>query len=277
MINSLSPDQSRQLVESCPVGLLLLDNEGRVRWINTMLRDWLGGRANLIEDRNVDEVSDELKSLYYSNAAVKLPEDEDHEGLFLIGNTLNLGDGSTAQYFTDVTPLKLVMDERNHLLDTVNELTVTDSETGMPNQRALLSSLESQVSRSRRYQNPLSILLLRINNLQEFQQLTDSANSKPLLIAVRNLLNDQLRWADIIGRYDENHFMLILPETQLDATLQVSNLLEQRLKSLVITEYESLDFHIDARFASAEWNKGDDVRLLLARANELLETDTLPD
>lgn len=275
MIHSLSAEQSRQLVESCPVGILLLDAEGRVRWMNSVLRDWLGKRSRLIEDKNIDEVDEELKSLFHSNAAVKLPEDDDLEGLFLIGNTLNLGDGSTAQYFTDVTPLKIVIDERNQLLDTVNELTVTDPETGMPNQRALLNSLDSQVSRSRRYQNPLSILLLRINNLDEFRQLAKTDSSKPLLLAVRNLLNDQLRWADIIGRYNENHFMLILPETHLDATLQVSDLLAQRLQSLAIDGYDSLDFLIDARFASAEWAKGNDTKLLLDRAMQLLDTDTV--
>jgi diguanylate cyclase (GGDEF)-like protein len=275
MIHSLSTEQSRQLVESCPVGLLLLDAEGRIRWINAALRDWLGGRASQIEDRNVDEVSNDLKPLFYCQSAVNLPENKDQEALYLIGNTLSLTDGGTAQYFTDVTPLKTVIDERNQLLNTINELNVTDPETGMPNQRALLSSLESQVSRSRRYQNPLSILLLRIRNLDEFQRLANTENATPLLTAVRNLLNDQLRWADVIGRYDKNHFMLILPETHLEATLQVSDLLEQRLKSLIIDDYQSLEFTIDACFAAAEWAKGDDVRLLLARANKILEADAL--
>lgn len=275
MINSLSTEQSHQLVDSCPVGLLLLDEEGRIRWINTALRDWLGNRASEIEDRNVDEVSNDLKALFYCQSAVNLPENAEQEARYLIGNTQPLEDGSTAQYFTDVTPLKIVINERNQLLDTVNELNVTDPDTGMPNQRALLNSLESQVSRSRRYQNPLSILLLRIKNLEEFQQHTNTENAAPLLTAVRNLLNDQLRWADMIGRYDNNHFMLILPETHLDATLQVSTLLEQRLKSLVIDDYQSNEFSIDACFAAAEWVKGDDVRLLLAKANQKFETDAL--
>jgi len=271
MIHSLSTEQSRQLVESCPVGLLLLDAEGRIRWINTVLRDWLGERANQIEDRSVDEVSPELKPLFYCKSAVNLPENEDQEALYLIGNTLSLGDGGTAQYFTDVTPLKVVIDERNQLLATVNELNVTDPDTGMPNRRALLNSLESQVSRSRRYHNPLSILLLRIKNIAEFLQLANTDNAAALLTAVRNLLNDQLRWADVIGRYDKNHFMLILPETHLDATLQVSELLEKRLKTLQIDNDQAIEFTIDAGFAAAEWTKGDDVRLLLARAHQLLD------
>jgi len=141
----------------------------------------------------------------------------------------------------------------------------------MPNRRALSQNLESQVSRSRRYQNPLTILIMRMDNLPEFMAQHGTDSAKPLLVAIRNVLNDQLRWADIIGRMDENEFLLILPETHLEATGPMIDLLHKRLDELSIEGFENSDFKVEARFSAAEWHKGDDVGLLMLRAREGLE------
>ena len=175
------------------------------------------------------------------------------------------------QYFTDATASKLLLLERDALLSELESVSLTDEETGMPNQRALSQSLESQVSRSRRYKNPLTILIMQVDNLDDFITSQETESARPLLIAIRNMLNDQLRWADTIGRMNENEFLLILPETHLEATGQMIELINQRLGNLYIEGVENGDFKVQARFGKAEWHKGDDVSLLMMRAREVLE------
>lgn len=271
MLKSLDSTQYQQLLEACPIGLLLLDKDGKTQWINSALRAWLGTRADKIIEQQVDAVPRELQKLWGENATVHLPATDAEDELWLLGTSQPLDDGSKMQFFTDATASKLLLQERDALQSQLESVSLTDEDTGMPNQRALSQSLESQVSRSRRYKNPLTILIMQVDNLDDFIKSQETESAKPLLIAIRNMLNDQLRWADTIGRMDENEFLLILPETHLEATGPMIDLIRKRFDDLYIEGVENSDFKVQARFGVAEWHKGDDVGLLMARAREVLE------
>lgn len=271
MLKSLDSTQYQQLLEACPIGLLLLDKDGKTQWINSALRAWLGTRADKIIEQQVDAVPRELQKLWGENATVHLPATDAEDELWLLGTSQPLDDGSKMQFFTDATASKLLLQERDALQSQLESVSLTDEETGMPNQRALTQSLESQVSRSRRYKNPLTILIMQVDNLDEFIKSQETESARPLLVAIRNMLNDQLRWADTIGRMNENEFLLILPETHLEATGQMIDLIRKRFDDLYIEGVENNDFKVQARFGVAEWHKGDDMSLLMARAREVLE------
>lgn len=271
MLKSLDSTQYQQLLEACPIGLLLLDKDGKTQWINSALRAWLGTRVDKIIEQQVDAVPRELQKLWGENATVHLPATDAEDELWLLGTSQPLDDGSKMQFFTDATASKLLLQERDALQSQLESVSLTDEETGMPNQRALTQSLESQVSRSRRYKNPLTILIMQVDNLDEFIKTQETESARPLLVAIRNMLNDQLRWADTIGRMNDNEFLLILPETHLEATGQMIDLIRKRFDDLYIEGVENNDFKVQARFGVAEWHKGDDMSLLMARAREVLE------
>ncbi len=269
MLNTLDAAQCRQLLENAPVGLLLLDAGGVPRWLNPVMRDWLGEAADNLLGRPPAELPEGLQALLGENPTVQLPGETEDQDLWLLGSSQPLAEGGVAQFFTDATALKQLLGERDALRELVDELNVTDAETNMPNRRALYQQLESQVSRSRRYENPLSILILQLDNLDGFS--AQYGSPTPLLLALRNMLNDQLRWADTIGRLDSGEFLLILPETPLDATRQLADMLAKRLAKLDIEGVEAGDFVPRARMGVAQWQKGDDVGLLMLRAREELE------
>lgn len=272
MLKSLDTAQYQQLLEACPIGLLLIDKDDKIRWINSAMRNWLGTRADNIVEQDIDAAPWELQKLWEEDTTVHLSATDSDDELWLLGSSQVLGDGNRVQFFIDATTTKLLLQEREALQSELESVSLTDKDTGMPNQRALLQGLESQVSRSRRYQNPLTILIMQVDNLDEFIKLTDSESARPLLIALRNMLNDQLRWADTIGRMDESEFLLILPETHLDATGPMIELIHERLNDLYIEGFDSSEFKTRARFGAAEWHKGDDVSLLMARARQELDS-----
>ena len=273
MLNTLDTAQYQQLLDNCPMGLMLIDQDGKAQWINSALHNWLGAKADSILQQTADTAPAELKTLWEKDASLHLSAKDPDDDIWLLGTSQPLTNGGVMQFFTDASPLKLLMQERDQLQEELDQLSMTDTDTGMPNRRALSQNLESQVSRSRRYQNPLTILIMRIDNLSDFMTQHDTDSAKPLLVAIRNVLNDQLRWADTIGRLDEKEFLLILPETHLDATGQMIELLNQRLDELEIEGFENSDFKVQARFSAAEWHKGDDVGLLMLRAREQLEAN----
>ena len=102
--------------------------------------------------------------------------------------------------------------EVNALHQQVEDLTITDELTGLANPRALNSALNSQVTRSRRYNNPLCLAVMElVDETDPEASLSDDA-----ILATSRHLRDRLRWVDTIARWDHNHFVVILPETNAE-------------------------------------------------------------
>lgn len=278
MLDKLDSAQLQQIIQSCPTGILLLDGQGRVSWVNEALGRMLGeDRCAQLLNKRIDEVPAPLSTLFDLSTTLHLPGDELHEDLWLMGHQQPLpDDAGQVQYFVDITPLHWLMQERDQLKDELNDVIMVDSETGMRNRKGLYYSLEPQLSRSRRYDRPLSIILLRLDCLDRFKQQYQRENARPVLVTLSQLLSDQLRWADIVGRLNETDFLLVLPEIHADDAGTVVENLRQNLAELTIDEPETEDFTITARFGIAEWRKGDDMSLLLMRARKMLDDDIDP-
>ena len=277
MIGQLSATQVESLAQTSPLGMMLLDGTGQTVWLNDLLKDMLGDRADSVLNHKVDEVPEDLQSLYAENATVYL--DSGEETLCLLTTTRPVdGSEGVMQFFVDATSIQLLMEERDQLNKELEEFRLVDKESGMPNHRALFQSLEPQVARSRRYQNPLSVIIMRLNNLDAYIAQNSNGSPAALFTSLRYLLNDQLRWADIIGRLDSNEILMVLPETHADDAMRLVDKLNQRLSILDVPELTDASYHLSTSYGIAEWHKGDDVGLLMMRAREQLndQTETSP-
>ena len=268
MLKQLDTSDLTALLQACPMALALSDSKQNITWVNENFEKYLGISADEIQSTNIDDLPSGLKQLFTSSSTVHIPANKLREDQWYMCNKYNLGEsGNTMHYITDVGPLYLLMQEKELLRDELEEALARDPVTGMPNQKALFQSLESQVSRSRRYNNSLSVVILQINNLE----LLDEAHKAELLVPISQMLNDQVRWADIVGKLRDNEFLLVLPETSTEACEKLCENLSQRLTELVLPLGIASNYKIAARFAYAEWQKGDDAGLLLLRAKKMLE------
>ncbi len=275
MLSQLSLTQLQSLLQDSPQAMLLIDAGGRACWMNDTLAGMLGEQAATVLQHSIREVPEALQSLFIENSTIHLPAEGEREAQWLLTSTRALEDGGFMQFFTDVTAVQQLMQERDRLVAELEEHILVDRESGMPNRRALYQSLESQVSRSRRYHNPLSLIILRIDNLEDYIAATQNKNPASLFISLRYMLNEQLRWADLIGRLDENELLLVLPETHADDARMLSQKVSQRIESLDLPELEERaslrDFRLVTRTGVAEWRKGDDMGLLMTRARTRME------
>ena len=58
----------------------------------------------------------------------------------------------------------------------------------------------------------------------------------PVDKAVRSisyLLRDQMRWADLVGRTDDGHFVFVLPETGLEDSIALANKIASQFKEKI--------------------------------------------
>jgi diguanylate cyclase (GGDEF)-like protein len=171
--------------------------------------------------------------------------------------------GKTLKFFQDVTELMQLRQENERLRQQVEELTITDSLTGLANRRALTNSLNAQVTRSRRYQNPLSLVALEL-----VDDSRPAAEIEPeTILTASRFLRDRLRWVDVIGRWDHNQFFIILPETEEAHGLELLN----NIVSEFPASNPDMATSLHLQFGLAEWQKGCDSRKLMQLAADAMQ------
>lgn len=98
--------------------------------------------------------------------------------------------------------------------EDVERIAFYDDITPVYNFRYLLRKLDREVRRSKRYNRPLSIMIVAIGGLQKIQAEFGDQIHLNTLIFVANQLNAASRTdIDMVARYGDDRFLLMLPET----------------------------------------------------------------
>lgn len=93
---------------------------------------------------------------------------------------------------------------------------VTDELTGLYNRKYLHHRLEAEISRAKRYGTPLSCLLLDIDFFKTVNDMYGYDWGDVLLKKIAQMLEALIRKEDILTRYGDEEFILILPNTSED-------------------------------------------------------------
>ena len=118
----------------------------------------------------------------------------------------------------------------------------TDEPTGLYNKEYFLDLAECEFIRSRRFQRPLSVILVSIKDFEKIKSEYDEQVVTQILIQVADRCKLRIRDLDYFGRYDENKFILLLPEADKSAIQKVA----ERLCTAVIDSpitIESKELH----------------------------------
>lgn len=114
-------------------------------------------------------------------------------------------------------------------LDKASTLVRHDQLTGALNRRGLNETFDSEVARSQRRTSPLCVALLDIDN---FKKLNDSLGHEAgdaALIHLVTVIRDTLRPQDTLARFGGEEFIIIMPDTPVDAAQKAIVRLQREL------------------------------------------------
>lgn len=256
-----------QVLAAAPFGVFLTDESSKVTYCNAVMKEFLAGSSKDFIGHTRSSMSAELQVLFEDQGLVVLDVAETVRHLICTTQKINNG---FAHYIHDATSMQQLVKEREDLRAVIREIKSVDELTGMPNRRGLYNVLEPQVSRSRRYGNNLSVLIASIANFDQLAEKLNAEQQAELILDCSHMLNDQVRWADTIGRLNENEFLLILPETTEADTDKLKSILQERFASIQTDTMDSFDLSISMQFGLAQWRKGWDVGLMMQHARGLM-------
>ncbi len=114
-----------------------------------------------------------------------------------------------------VTRVKALL-KISYYKDKMTEVSTTDELTGLHNRKFLQEALEAEISRSRRYKTKVSCILFDLDYFKAVNDMYGYEWGDILLRNIAGMLDVSVRKEDIVTRYGDEEFLLILPETSED-------------------------------------------------------------
>ncbi len=105
--------------------------------------------------------------------------------------------------------------ENARLFEETRRLAITDSLTNLYNRRHFMELARREFDRSKRYNTPLSIIMLDLDHFKKVNDTFGHLAGDQVLQNVALICRENLRSIDIIGRYGGEEFVILLPETPL--------------------------------------------------------------
>ena len=257
MIN-IHPGLARALLEQFPAGVALTDKDDRIIWLNDAF-------AEMIEQPIASVIGETMHYLPLPKLEAKSAENfRQRKGDSEIGVKDRLVMISQPFETKQEHGRILMLVNRGHaLVSFLNALSTGNvssvGDNGMLTNAALRHRLEIEISRSRRYMNPLSCIIIRFNERIRDRSLTLGDAQRE----IARVLKSQLRWVDVLGEWDASSLVVILPETNEIAATILSSKLEKQIESEWYMEEAFLPIH----WGVSSWRKGDDINRLVKRAD----------
>lgn len=112
--------------------------------------------------------------------------------------------------------LKEEVDRHRERAEDLDLLAGTDVVTGLANRRRAIAVLSEQVYRAHRYDRPLSVALLDLDQFKAINDTEGHAAGDRALRQVAETLTASLRRVDTLARWGGDELLVIAPETTLD-------------------------------------------------------------
>ncbi len=114
---------------------------------------------------------------------------------------------------------------------TLENLSTVDALTGLSNHRAFQEQLDRELGRAQRHGQPLSLLLLDIDQFKTYNDNYGHTEGDRALTLISGLLQETARASDIPARYGGKEFAMVLTETDMMGAVVLGERLRQAVAS----------------------------------------------
>ena len=157
------------------------------------------------------------------------------------------------------------------LYEQAKKVAVTDALTGIANRSNMEMALTNEFERSKRYDAPLAVIFLDIDNFKVVNDTYGHQKGDEVLVAVASLLQKFCRTNDVAARYGGEEFLMLLPHSNAQGAFKIAERVREEVMKISFFGNES-PFSVTVSCGVTELNKDfmKDTEQLVAAGDQAL-------
>jgi diguanylate cyclase (GGDEF)-like protein/PAS domain S-box-containing protein len=148
----------------------------------------------------------------------------------------------------------------------IENLAVTDSLTSLPNRYQFEKKLKIECDRAKRFNEPLSLMALDLDNFKPVNDLYGHAKGDITLVSAAKIISSNVRNIDLVARWGGDEFMILLPNTSLEQAV----VLAEKIKVKINDAKLSKNLLVTSSFGVAQMKVNEEPMRLTIRADNAL-------
>jgi diguanylate cyclase (GGDEF)-like protein len=146
------------------------------------------------------------------------------------GQPFDVRDLAEARILAAPASLALAREDVQQSFNELQRMAAIDSVTGLFNRRHFEARLQGEVQRVQRQQQPLSLLMVDIDDFKRINDTFGHIEGDRTLRTVADLLRGGVRIFDVCARYGGEEFAILMPGAPLETAAQVAERIRRRVE-----------------------------------------------
>jgi diguanylate cyclase (GGDEF)-like protein len=150
------------------------------------------------------------------------------------------------------------------------ELSIIDDLSKLYNSRHFYDQLEKEIERSKRYEQPLTLLLLDLDKFKIFNDTYGHVEGDHVLSRLGQVIKRCLRGPDSAYRYGGEEFTIILPMTTSEDGFATAERIQTEFRKEVFTPVSGKEVIVTMSIGFAQYKLNEDMKEFVHRVDRLM-------
>jgi diguanylate cyclase (GGDEF)-like protein len=150
------------------------------------------------------------------------------------------------------------------------ELSIIDDLTQLYNPRHFYSQLKNEIDRANRYEQPLTLLLLDLDDFKQFNDAYGHIEGDQVLLRLGQVITRCLRQSDSAYRYGGEEFTIILPMATSADGMMTAERIRSEFKKQAFSRVSDQDVFLTVSIGLTQYKPQEDLKAFVRRADKLM-------
>jgi len=170
----------------------------------------------------------------------------------------------------DITERKLAEEALRESENKYRELSIVDGLTQLYNSRHFYNQLRMEIDRADRYGQPLTLLLLDLDDFKQFNDAYGHIEGDHVLLRLGQVVKRCLRQTDSAYRYGGEEFTILLPMTTNADGFVTAERIRTEFKKEPFSPGPGQDVHVTVSIGLAQYKLQEDMKTFVHRVDQLM-------
>ncbi|CDI48889.1 GGDEF domain-containing protein [Clostridium tetani] len=152
--------------------------------------------------------------------------------------------------------INILEDTNINLQQEYENLVTIDKTTGLGNIKSFYMDLDKEISKSKRYEKPLSLMMIKLEFYDEIKALIGEIKMKELLKEIGKIITSFTRKEDISCKLGQDTLAILMPETDKNGAEVVKTRIKETLKEINLNKNkENNHINLDIKIGVLQYDK----------------------